>query len=80
MNNENIIVLRLPEVKQKTGLSRSSIYAKSNPKSKLYDETFPKPIKLGVNTSGWIEQEINDWIYQRIQLSRQPQTTQKEPS
>jgi len=31
---------------------------------------FPKPISLGARAVGWIEQEVTDWIEQRIQQSR----------
>jgi len=57
---------RLPEVKQATGQSRSTIYNKLNPKSPQYDPTFPKPIKLGARSIGWIEAEIQAWIVSRM--------------
>lgn len=58
-------ILRLPAVKNKTGLSRSSIY------SGISSKRFPAPIALGVRTVGWLETEIDAWIDQRIQKSRQ---------
>ena len=57
-------VLRLPAVKSRTGLSRSSIYIR------IADGTFPKPIALGVRAVGWLENEIDEWLAQRITLSR----------
>lgn len=57
-------VLRLPAVKSRTGLSRSSIYIR------IADGTFPKPISLGVRAVGWLENEIDEWLAQRITLSR----------
>lgn len=39
-------VLRLKEVQEKTGLSRSTIYNKLNPACKYFDDAFPKPIRL----------------------------------
>ncbi len=59
-------ILRLPTVKERTGLSRSSIYLK------ISRDEFPKQITLGNNSRsvGWIEEEINLWIEQRIQTSR----------
>lgn len=67
-------IIRLKRVIEMTGLSRSTIYDRINPKSKRYDVSFPKSVKLGsvhLNTSavGWIEAEIQLWIEQRIQLS-----------
>ena len=55
--NENI--LRLRDVKLRTGLSRSSLYFL------IKKEQFPKSISLGMRSVGWVESEINDWIEQR---------------
>ncbi|MCU9846720.1 AlpA family transcriptional regulator [Defluviimonas sp. WL0024] len=49
-------ILRLPELKSLTGLSRSTIYAK------IADGTFPVPIKLGARAVGWPEVEIAAWL------------------
>ena len=54
-------VLRLPEVKKITGLSRSCIY------KMISLGTFPKPISLGARSVGWLESEINDWLNAKIQ-------------
>jgi prophage regulatory protein len=51
--------LRLPQVKELTGLSRSAIYS-------LPD--FPRPIKLGhTNASAWVESEVMDWMRRQIE-------------
>lgn len=52
-------VLRLPDVKRMTGLSRSSIYAM------IEDNSFPRQIALGRRAVGWLESDIQDWINQR---------------
>lgn len=52
-------ILKLPEVIQKTGLSRSSIYAYKK------EGTFPPPIKLGKRSVGWIQQDIENWIEEK---------------
>ena len=57
-------ILRLPEVKARTGLSRSTIYLK------MSEGSFPEPISLGARSVGWIESEIDAWIAQRIEQSR----------
>ena len=57
-------ILRLPTVKDRTGLSRSTIYLR------ISEGTFPKPISLGSRAVGWIESEINEWLDQRIESSR----------
>ncbi len=58
------IVLRLPAVKVRTGLSRSSIYLR------MSKGEFPVPISLGGRSVGWLEQDIDEWIVERIELSR----------
>jgi prophage regulatory protein len=58
-------VIRLPEIKAQTGLSRSSIYNKLNPKSKHYDPSFPSPIKLGMRSIGFYSHEVLAWIESR---------------
>ncbi|MBP0635902.1 AlpA family transcriptional regulator [Cupriavidus sp. AcVe19-6a] len=60
-------VLRLKRLKEKTGISGSSIYNKLNPRSKYYDETFPKPIRLGLGAVGWLEVEVDAWLTSRPQ-------------
>ncbi len=61
---------RLPSVKLHTGLSRSTIYDKLNPKSPRYDSTFPKPISLGLRAVGFAESEIHTWLEAQKQGSR----------
>jgi prophage regulatory protein len=58
-------ILRLADVKGRTGLSRSTIYLNIN------QGTFPKHISLGARCVGWLESEIDAWIAARIQKSRQ---------
>ena len=58
-------VLRLKKVTEKTGLSRSSIYYKMNPASKYFDESFPKPIRLGAGSIGWLESDLDAWLASR---------------
>ncbi|MEB0164195.1 AlpA family transcriptional regulator [Glaciimonas sp. CA11.2] len=53
-------ILRLPQVKIRTGLSRSSIYAA------IKQGTFPAPILLGQRSVGWLDSTINHWIDTRI--------------
>ena len=53
-------ILRLPEVKHLTGLSRSSIY------SKITQGEFPKQIRLGIRSVGWSEKEVLEWVDERL--------------
>ena len=45
-------ILRLNDVKAKTGLSRSTIYLR------MAEGTFPKKISLGSRAVGWINSEV----------------------
>ncbi|WP_091193844.1 AlpA family transcriptional regulator [Formivibrio citricus] len=54
--------IRLPELINKIGISRSSIYNKMNCNSKHHDSTFPLPKRLGPNTVAWLESEIEGWM------------------
>jgi len=53
-------ILRQPEIKQKTGQSRATVYRG------IAAGTFPKPVKLGPGSVGWIESEVDQWIRDRI--------------
>jgi prophage regulatory protein len=57
-------MLRLREVMRRTGLSRSTIYAY------IAANQFPSPIPLGPRAVGWIEDEVNAWIEERIRNAR----------
>ena len=57
-------ILRLSDVKSKTGLSRSTIYLR------MAEGKFPQQISLGSRAVGWINSEIIDWIEHRISESR----------
>jgi len=57
-------ILRLPLVKTRTGLSRSSIYLAAA------EGKFPKPVRLGVRAVGWLESEVDAWLSARITASR----------
>ena len=59
-----IIVLRLPVVLARTGLSRSSIYAK------VAAGEFPEPINLGARAVGWLSDEVEAWLVARVEASR----------
>lgn len=57
-------VIRLDEVKDKVGLSRSTIYRR------IANSGFPKPILLCGRASGWIESEIDEWLKRCVKESR----------
>jgi prophage regulatory protein len=53
-------ILRLPQVKHRVGLSRSSIYLA------ISHGRFPSPIRLGSRAVGWLQSEIDAWLQQKI--------------
>jgi prophage regulatory protein len=53
--------IRIKEVLNRTGLSRSVLYAK------VADQTFPQSFPLSGTTVAWLESEIKEWIESRIQ-------------
>jgi prophage regulatory protein len=52
-------LLRLPAVKARTGLSRSTIYLW------ISQGKFPAAYPLGGRAVGWLESQISDWIAER---------------
>lgn len=63
--NANSKILRLPQVREKVGLGKTAIYDKIN------EGAFPKPIKLGGRASGWLEDEVNEWINKQVREQRE---------
>lgn len=57
-------ILRLPEVKQRTGLSRSTIYLR------IANGEFPSSVSLGGRAVGWVDSEIEAWLNAQIKRSR----------
>lgn len=58
--------LRLPQVKARTGLSRSTIYAR------IAEGSFPKPVPLGGRRAvGWLESQVESWIERQINAASQ---------
>ncbi len=49
-------IIRLPEVRRRTGLSRTTIWRK------VRAGTFPAPLDLGKNSIGWHADEIAGWV------------------
>jgi prophage regulatory protein len=58
------IILRLPAVKARTGLSRSTIYLR------VSEGAFPPPVSLGARAVGWLESEVDGWLAAQIEQSR----------
>jgi prophage regulatory protein len=64
MNNSQHKLLRLPQVKASTGLSKSTIY------TRIAEGTFPKQIPLGPRLVVWVESDIQNWIAEQVSAAR----------
>lgn len=53
-------ILRLKQLTDCTGLSKSTIYAM------IKIGNFPKPKLLGARSVGWLECDVNNWIESRV--------------
>jgi len=64
-------ILRLPELRHRTGLGTTAIYERLNERSRYFDPTFPRPIPLGgtdrVRATGWIESEVEGWLRKQME-------------
>ena len=60
----NQIIIRLPQVKLRTGLSRSTIYAL------IKGGQFKAPISLGARAVGWLDSDVDEFISARVSASR----------
>ena len=59
--SQNDRFIRLREVLSLTGRSKTSVYS---------DPNFPRPVKLSMRQSAWIESEVKMWMNERILASR----------
>ena len=63
---------RLPEVQARVGIRRSKIY------DLIREGRFPKPVRIcSSNVVGFVSDEIDAWIRQRIDESRKNDTTEE---
>lgn len=53
-------LLRLPQVMEKTGLKRATIYLH------IKQNTFPKQFKIGQRAVAWLESDIDAWIDEHV--------------
>ena len=60
-----ISILRLSDVLNRVGLSRSQIYVL------ISQSRFPEPIRLSERTVGWLDTEVDGWISDRVAESRE---------
>lgn len=55
-------IWRVKRVIQEIGLSRTTIWRG------VRNDTFPKPIRLGVNSVGWLKKDVLEWMDSRPRL------------
>lgn len=66
-------LLRLEEVIERTGLSRTTIWRLE----KKEDGEFPSRRKIGDSAVGWLESDINEWIENRPKVNQIDQDPEK---
>lgn len=60
-------IIRAKDMRQFTGIPDSTRADWENPKSPRYDPTFPKKIRLGARTTGYLREEVLAWLKSRRQ-------------
>ena len=60
-------IINLIDVIEFKSINRAKIYEMINEKSKYYDSTFPKPVRLSESRIGWSAWEINQWIEDKLE-------------
>lgn len=62
-------IIRLPELLERTGLSKSTVYDRLDVSSPRHDPHFPRPMKLGITKNsavGWSDEAVDTWIKKTI--------------
>ena len=60
-------ISKLKDVIEFKSISRAKIYEMINQKSKYYDPTFPRSMRLSESRIGWSAWEINQWIEAKLE-------------
>ncbi|TDX23308.1 AlpA family transcriptional regulator [Modicisalibacter xianhensis] len=53
-------LIKLKDVMYITGLARSTVY------KYISEESFPKPVFLGKRNVAWVENEIEEWVLEKV--------------
>lgn len=62
--NPNERIIRLPQVLDLVGMKKTAAY------DRIKAGSFPAPIKLGAQASGWLESEVQQWIREQATRCR----------
>lgn len=55
-------ILRLRDVCERLGVSKSTVYNWLDTQSQYYRANFPRPVRIGAASIGFVEQEIDAFI------------------
>jgi prophage regulatory protein len=61
-----IQILRLPDVCKATGLGRSMVYQLEA------EHRFPARVRIATRAVGWVEEEVQRWLAERVLRCRKP--------
>lgn len=61
-SNTPLRLIRLPEVTNRIGISRSEVYRRIH-----NDPAFPKPATLGARCVAWVESEVDAYLLQQVE-------------
>jgi len=65
-------IIRGSEVTRLTGLSATTLWRRER------DGTFPRRVKIGSNSVGWVEEEVQAWIENRERGGPKPAGAQTQ--
>lgn len=55
-------ILRIADLAEKLSIGESTIYDWLSPKSPRHNPDFPKPIRLGASSIGWLSTVVDQWL------------------
>jgi prophage regulatory protein len=61
---DEVILMRLPEARAITGLSKTTIY------ESIRERSFPPPVRLGSRVVAWVKSGVRQWAVERVRASR----------
>lgn len=77
MKKDSSAILRCTQLQKLLALSKTTIYARLDPKSAQHDPNFPRPFKLNpasknAGAVGWLESECQEYVARLVAVSRTP--------
>ena len=59
---EHLSIIRIQELAKRLSCGKSTIWDWLDEGSKRYNPAFPKPVRIGAASTGWISSEIDQYI------------------